>query len=118
MIPQQPLPRADDVLASFKNKWYFSAMDMCHGLYKTEIQEGDRPKTSFVTPDCQRQYRRQPFGFASSPAMFQRMADMLLGGMKWVFAIRYIDDNTADCPSVLLRVLLFSRGWWTCSWEV
>ena len=90
MIPQQPLPRTDDVLASFKGRRHFSVMDMCHGLHQIEIEE-DRPKTSFVTPDCQRQYPRLPFGFASSPAIFQRMVDMLLGGMKWVFAIGYID---------------------------
>ena len=67
-------------------------MDMCHVFYQIEIVEEYRPKTSFVTPDCQRQYRRLPFGFASSPATSQRMVDMLLGGMKWVFAIGYIDD--------------------------
>ncbi|KAL8440684.1 hypothetical protein Emag_007822 [Eimeria magna] len=71
-IPQQPLPRTDDILASFN--------------------EEDCPKTSFVTPDCQRQYRRLPFGFASSPAIFQCMVDLLLGGIKWVLAVGYIDD--------------------------
>ena len=82
MIPQQSLPRTDDILASAKGKRYFSVMDMCHGFYQIEIEEEDRPKTSFVTADCQRQYRRVPFGFASSPAIFQRVVDMLLGGMK------------------------------------
>ena len=71
MIPQQPPPRTDDILASFKGKRYLSLMDMCHGLYEIEIGEEDRPKTSFVTPDCQRLQRRLPFGFASSPAIFQ-----------------------------------------------
>ena len=89
---QQPLPRTDDILASFKGKRYFSVMDMCHGFYQIEIEEKDRIKTSLLTLDCQRQYRRLPFGFASSPAIFQRMVDMLLGGMKWVFAIGYIYD--------------------------
>ena len=92
VIPQQPSARTDDILASFKGKRHFSAMDMCHGFYQIEIEEEDRPKTSFVTPDCQRQYRCLPFGFASSPAIFQRMVDMLLGCMKWVLAIGYIDD--------------------------
>ncbi|KAL8456156.1 hypothetical protein Emag_000018 [Eimeria magna] len=91
-IPQQPLPRTDDILASFDGEKYFSVLDMCKGFYQIEIAEKDRPKTSFVTPDCQRQYRRLPFGFASSPAIFQRMADLLLGGMKWVSAVGYIDD--------------------------
>ena len=92
VILQQPLPRTDDILASFKGKRYFSVMDMCHGLYHIETEEEDRPKTSFVTPVCQRQYRRLPFGFASSPAIFQRMVDTLLGGMKWVFAVGCIDN--------------------------
>ena len=80
VIPQQPLPRTDEILASFTGKRYFFVMDMCHGFYQIEIVEEDRPKTSFVTPDCQRQYRRLPFGFASSPTIFRRMVDMLLGG--------------------------------------
>ena len=88
MIPQQPLDRTDDILASFKDKLYFSlVVDMCH--------EADRPKTSFVTPDCQRQYRRLPFGFALSRAIFHRMLDTLMGGATWVFAIGYIDDIIA-----------------------
>ncbi|KAL8454773.1 hypothetical protein Emed_000084 [Eimeria media] len=59
-----------------------------------EVAEEDRPKTSFVTPDRQRQYRRLPFGFASSPAIFQRMVDMLLGGMNdtWQDHFRHLSD--------------------------
>ncbi|KAL8440700.1 hypothetical protein Emag_007809 [Eimeria magna] len=91
-IPQQPLPRTDDILASFNGEKFISVLDMCKGFYQIEIAEEDRPKTSFVTPDCQRQYRRLPFGFASSPAIFQSMVDLLLGGMKWVSAVGYIDD--------------------------
>ncbi|KAL8441521.1 hypothetical protein Emed_007557 [Eimeria media] len=95
LVPQQPLPRTDDILASFKGKKYFSVLDLCSGFYQIEIAEADRPKTSFVTPDCQRQYRRLPFGFASSPAIFQRMIDMLLGGMKWVSAIGFVPNFSA-----------------------
>ena len=89
-------------------------------FYQIEIEEGDRPKTSFVTPVCQRQYRRLPFGFASSQAIFQRMADMLLGGMEWVFAAGYIND-------IVIRGLTFwrtlgsflrrcERPIWSCTW--
>lgn len=39
IIPQQPLPRTDDILASFHNKRYFSVIDMCHGFYQIEIEE-------------------------------------------------------------------------------
>ncbi|KAL8440799.1 hypothetical protein Emag_007722 [Eimeria magna] len=64
-IPQQPLPRTDGILASFKGKKYFSVLDMCKGFYQIDFAEEDRPKTSFVTPDCQRQYRRLPSRSAS-----------------------------------------------------
>ncbi|KAL8440806.1 hypothetical protein Emag_007715 [Eimeria magna] len=109
-IPQQPLPRTDDILASFNGKKSFSALDMCKGFYQIEIAEEDRPKTSFVTPDCQRQYRRLSFGFLSRPAIFQRMVDPLLGGMKWVSAVGYIDDiivysDTWDAHRAHLRQL-------------
>ena len=108
VIPQQPLPRTDDILPSSKGKRYFSVMDMCHGFYQIEIEEEDRFKTGVVTPDCQRQYRRLPFGFASSPAIFQRMVDMLLGGMKWVW------HEPALCPlgGMWLEAL------WQCRAEV
>ena len=80
VIPQRPFPRTNDILAFFKSKWYFSVMNMCHGFYQIKIEDEDSPKISFVTPDCQRQYRRLPFGFVSSPVIFQRMVGMLLGG--------------------------------------
>ncbi|KAL8443279.1 hypothetical protein Emed_006921 [Eimeria media] len=46
VIPQQPLPRPDDILASFNGKRYFSVLDMCSGFYQIEIEEEDRPKTA------------------------------------------------------------------------
>ncbi|KAL8449404.1 hypothetical protein Emag_003592 [Eimeria magna] len=109
-IVMQPLPRTDDILASFNGKKYFPVLDMCKGFYQIEIAEEDRPKTSFVTPNCERQYRRLPFGFASSPPIFQRMVDLLLGGMKWVSAVGYIDDiivysDTWDAHRAHLRQL-------------
>ncbi|KAL8424925.1 hypothetical protein Efla_006688 [Eimeria flavescens] len=76
-IPEQPLPRTDDRLAFFQGKRYFSVLDMCSAFYQIEIEEQDRSKTSFVTPDCQRQYKRITFGFASSPASFQHHQSQL-----------------------------------------
>ncbi|KAL8440727.1 hypothetical protein Emag_007782 [Eimeria magna] len=49
-IPQQPLPRTDDILASFNGKKYFSVIDMCKGFYQIEIAEEDCPKTASSPP--------------------------------------------------------------------
>lgn len=73
IIPKQPLPRIHDILASLNGKKCFSVMDMCSGFHQIEIEPEDRPTTSFVTPDCQKQDKRLPVGFASSPAIFQKM---------------------------------------------
>ena len=67
VIPQQPLSRTDDILASVKGKRYFSVMDMCHGLYQIEIEEEDRPKTSFVTPDFNANTADCPLGPPRAP---------------------------------------------------
>lgn len=59
---------------------------------QVEIEEQDRPKAGFVTPDYQRQYRRLTFGFASNLAVFKKLIVMLLGGMKRVSALGYVND--------------------------
>ncbi|KAL8437864.1 hypothetical protein Efla_007446 [Eimeria flavescens] len=46
LIAQRPLPRTDDIIASFNVKGSFSLLDMCSGFYQIEIAEEDRPKTS------------------------------------------------------------------------
>ncbi|KAL8434924.1 hypothetical protein ACSSS7_002811 [Eimeria intestinalis] len=83
-IPQQPLPCTDDILASPNGKRYFFVRHV-PGILPVRDPPGRPPENQLRHP--RRQYRRLPFGFASSPAIFQRMVDMLLGGMKWVSAV-------------------------------
>ncbi|KAL8424270.1 hypothetical protein Efla_002888 [Eimeria flavescens] len=61
LVPQQPLPLTVDILSSSEGKQYFFFLICAAALYQGKIPEGKRPKTSFVTPACQRQYRRLPF---------------------------------------------------------
>ncbi|KAL8431889.1 hypothetical protein ACSSS7_004970 [Eimeria intestinalis] len=65
------------------------------GLYQIGIAEEDPPETRFLSSDCQRQCRRLPFCFALQPSRIQRMVDVLLGAMKWVSDVGYIDDGVA-----------------------
>ncbi|KAL8438918.1 hypothetical protein Efla_001504 [Eimeria flavescens] len=58
---------------------------------------------SWRTPIVMRQYKRLPFGFGSSPSIFHRMVDMLLGGTNWVFAIGYMDDIIVNSGTRALR---------------
>ncbi|KAL8442409.1 hypothetical protein Emag_006471 [Eimeria magna] len=52
-ISQQPLPRTDDILASFNGKKCFSVLDMCKGFYQIEIAEEDRPVVARALADSQ-----------------------------------------------------------------
>ena len=46
-----PLPRIDDALDRLYNAKYFSSMDHKTGYWQIEVDERDREKTAFITPD-------------------------------------------------------------------
>ena len=87
-----PLPRIDDALAAFQGKKIFSTMDMQSGYWQMAVAEEDKHKTSFVTHEGQYEFNVMPFGPKNAPGYFQRMMDTVLGSMKWLSVIVYIDD--------------------------
>ncbi|KAE8209616.1 hypothetical protein CF327_g6421 [Tilletia walkeri] len=87
-----PLPRIDDVLESLRGASWFSSLDAIRGYHQADIAEEDRWKTAFVTHKGLMQYKRIPFGLRSAPAFFQRLMDGLLGPMRWITALVYLDD--------------------------
>ncbi|UYV84943.1 K02A2.6-like [Cordylochernes scorpioides] len=46
-----PLPRIDDALDTLTGSRYFSTMDMRSGYWQIEVDDKDRKKTPFITPD-------------------------------------------------------------------
>ncbi|UYV77573.1 hypothetical protein LAZ67_15001599, partial [Cordylochernes scorpioides] len=48
---QYPLPRIDDCFDSLHGSRYFTSLDLCSGYWQVEVEEQDREKTAFVTPD-------------------------------------------------------------------
>lgn len=95
-----PMLRADYVFAALANKKYFSLLDAIKGYHQLEIDEKDRYKTAFISHRGLYQYKRLPFGLKNAPAQFQRMMDAVLGSLRWVAALVYIDD-----------VLVYSESW-------
>ncbi|UYV72561.1 hypothetical protein LAZ67_9003705, partial [Cordylochernes scorpioides] len=87
-----PLPRNDDVLDSLTGTKFFSSMDLRTGYWQIEIDEEDREKTAFITPDGLYEFRVMPFGLCNAPATFERMMDKLLAGLKWTICLCYLDD--------------------------
>lgn len=87
-----PLPRIDDSLDRLRRAKYFSSLDLKSGYWQIEVDERDREKTAFVTPDGLYEFRVLPFGLCSAPATFQRMMDTVLAGLKWQSCLVYLDD--------------------------
>ena len=87
-----PIPRMEDALDRLGGSQYFSILDLLSGFYQIEVDEADREKTAFVTPDGLYQFRRLPMGLCNSPSSFQYLMDVLLSNLKWTMVLVYLDD--------------------------
>jgi hypothetical protein len=85
-----PLPKINDILASFENKIYFSSLDLTKGFWQIGLTEETIPKTAFTTVFGQYEFTRLPFGLNSAPAIFQSVMRETLAGILDVHV--YIDD--------------------------
>ena len=87
-----PLPRIEDILARLRNSKYFSTLDLASGFWQVELQESDREKSAFVTPDGLFQFKVMAFGLANSPPQFASLMDLVLSGLKNEKVLCYVDD--------------------------
>ena len=87
-----PMPRVDDYLEALRGNHYFASMDLSHGYYQILLDEEERPKTAFTTPDGVYQYRRMPMGLADSPCYFQAFVNKVLGDLAFKICLGYFDD--------------------------
>ena len=95
-----PLPRIDDTLSALRGAKYFSTFDLSSGFWNIPVSEEHRDKTAFLTPGGQYRWTRMPFGLRNAPGVFQRYMDLVLAGVKWNYALVFIDD-----------VLVYSKTW-------
>lgn len=87
-----PLPQISDLLAHLTKAKYFCALDCTEGFWQIEVSVQDRPKTAFITPQGLYQFRRCPFGFTNSPAVFQRAMNEVFRDALYSKCVIYIDD--------------------------
>ncbi|CAF5221430.1 unnamed protein product, partial [Rotaria magnacalcarata] len=87
-----PIPRIDDTLDQLQAAKYFTSLDLKSGFWQIELDDESRPKTAFITHAGLFQFKVMPFGLTNAPATFQRLMDLVLGGLKWSCALVYLDD--------------------------
>lgn len=87
-----PLPQIADLLAHLVNAKYYCALDCTEGFWQIPVARDDRPKTAFITPQGLYQFKRCPFGFTNSPAIFQRTMNEIFKDGLYTRCVIYIDD--------------------------
>lgn len=87
-----PLPRIDDTLDTLVGSRWFSTLDLTSGYWQVEMDEKDRHKTAFCTPEGLFEFNVMPFGLCNAPATFQRLMDLVLAGLQWSHCLVYLDD--------------------------
>ncbi|KAJ9506472.1 hypothetical protein QJQ45_019457 [Haematococcus lacustris] len=85
-----PLPRIDDLFDKLAGKRMFSSLDLQSGYHQIRITEEDVPKTAFLTPMGQFQFKVLCFGLTNAPATFQRMMNNVF--KPFMNVLVYIDD--------------------------
>ncbi|GFV92410.1 retrovirus-related Pol polyprotein from transposon 17.6 [Trichonephila clavipes] len=90
---------------------FFSSMDLRSGYWQIAIDEADREKTAFITPEGLYEFKVMPFGLCNAPATFERMMDNLLRHFKWTMCLCYLDDiivfsETFEDHLIRLRLVL------------
>ena len=87
-----PLPHLQQALDCLAGCSWFSTIDMRQGFLQVEINEADRQKTAFYTPNGLMQFRKMGFGMCNAPATYQRMMELIMSGLSWEEVVAYVDD--------------------------
>ena len=89
-VDQYPLPKAEDLFATLAGGKRFSKLDMSQAYLQLQLCPDSMKYCTINTHRGLYQYTRLPFGIASAPAIFQKVMDTILQGVKG--AMCYIDD--------------------------
>ena len=81
-----------DILDHLGNAQYFSVFDLASGFHQVETHPDERSKTAFSTPRGHFEYLWMPMGIKNSPAIFQRLMEVVLKGMHGTEVYFDLDD--------------------------
>ena len=82
-VDQYPLPNAEDLFATLSGGKIFSKIDLSHAYQQVELDDNSQRYLTINTHKGLYRYKRLPFGVSSAPAIFQRIMDQLLLGVKF-----------------------------------
>ena len=86
----EPIPNPQDLFASLSKSCWFTKLDLMKGFWQIPMEECDKEKTAFLTPDGKFHFCYMPFGMVTATAQFSRLMRKVLVGMSNV--VNFIDD--------------------------
>lgn len=87
------IPRIFDILDTLNGTKYFTTLDQANAYWSIPIEESDKEKTSFNSPNGLFEFNYLPFGLCNAPSTFQRLIlDIILSGLNWKICLTYFDD--------------------------
>ena len=87
-----PLPRIDDLLSNLGGAKIFSSLDLRSAFHQIELSGDSRELTAFSVNFKKYQFKKLPFGYCNSPAVFQFIMCKTLQKILGSLCIVFIDD--------------------------
>ena len=94
----EPIPNPQDIFASLTGSKYFTKFDLTKGYWQLALEDKDKEKTAFLTPEGKFQFKYMPFGLVTAGAQFTKLMRIVLKGISNV--VSFIDDT-----------LIFHKDW-------
>jgi hypothetical protein len=91
-VESVPLPDIHSAFHWFSEAKYFTTSDLNQAYHQIPLSEASKPLTAFCTDWNLYQYRRVPFGIATSAQVLTRLLDMIFHDVKFRFIYHYLDD--------------------------
>ena len=93
-----PLPTVEDTLHKLQGSKYFAKLDARKGFYQIPLSEESRNLTSFITNQGTYRFPSVPFGLASAPEAYMKVADTIFSDLEGV--VSYMDDTIVHAPTM------------------
>nr|CAD2171880.1 unnamed protein product [Meloidogyne enterolobii] len=110
-LNKYPLPTPQEIWSEMHGNKIFSQLDLRDAYLQVELDSDSKKLANINTHKGLFEVQRLPFGVKSAPAIFQKLMDELISGLKGVFA--YLDDliiaseNETEHKKILIQ--LFER---------
>ena len=113
-IESYPIPRIDEILYTLNNNTIYSNLDLRSAFHQVKLSEDSKQYTAFSVNFKKFNFKRLPFGYANSTAVFQNVMCSALSEILGTVCFVFLDDilvfsetkeqHFADLRAVLMKL--------------